>query len=365
MAPRARYLNALQFRPVDRIPMMEWGIREATLRAWVKQGYPPENDQKGYFDLDTWQTGVGINTGMNPPFEERVLEETGEYKIWIDPLGAKRKDFKVLPTPGFVTRSWLEFAVKDRADFLEMKKRYIAAEPSRYADNWKEHAARTHASDQPVHLGIPFLFWVVRDWVGFENLCMMFYDNPKLIHEMFEFVTDFVIDTLKGRIDDLAVDVAEFKEDMAYKGAPMISPEMFRKFMFPHYVRTIEFLKGHGVKIVYVDCDGYPGELIPCWLDAGIDAVSPCEIAAGNDMLGLREAYPALALYGGIDKRPLARDRAAIYEEVMGKVPAMLEKGGYIPHIDHAIPPDAKLDVYRYYREILVAVAEGRTPPQP
>ncbi|MFQ9800496.1 MAG: hypothetical protein ACLR23_18055 [Clostridia bacterium] len=73
---------------------------------------------------------------------------------------------------------------------------------------------------------------------------------------------------------------------------------MFRTFMFPHYRRFIEFLKGNGVKLVYVDCDGYPGGLIPEFLEAGVDAISPVEIAAGNDVIQLREEYPRLGMLG-------------------------------------------------------------------
>ena len=86
------------------------------------------------------------------------------------------------------------------------------------------------------------------DWMGFENLCFAFYDMPELLEEMFTFLTDFCIETLKRGIKELKIDMVELKEDMAYKNAPMISPEMFRKFMMPHYKRLISFLKSNGVK---------------------------------------------------------------------------------------------------------------------
>src|SRR5690606_15858635 len=113
-------------------------------------------------------------------------------------------------------------------------------------------------------------------------------------------------------IKKVKIDLVELKEDMAYKNAPMISPKMFRRFMLPHYIRFIEFLKSNGVKVVYVDCDGYPGGLIPLWIEAGVDAMSPCEIAAGNDLIAIRKEYPKFGLMGGIDKRSLAKDKKTI-----------------------------------------------------
>lgn len=365
MDSRTRFVNCLLFQDIDRIPLVEWPIREATMNAWLQQGYPAGTATQIFFDLDAYTVNIPIDLGMRPRFDERILEQNSRYKIWQDSLGAIRKDFLHDASPGFVTRTWLEFPVKTRQDFNKMKQRYLAASTDRYPENWLERAAILNQSAAATHLSIPYLFWTARDWVGFENLCLMFYDNPRLVQDMFEFITDFCIETLKDKIDAFQIDLVEFKEDMAYKHAPMISPDMFRKFMAPHYVRLITFLKSHGVKIVYVDCDGYPGGLIPHFIDAGVDAMSPVEIAAGNDLLELRQQYPGFGMLGGIDKRELAKDRKAIYNEVISKVPSLLNKGGYIPHVDHAIPHDVPLANYLYYRRVLTQVDYGDSVETP
>jgi len=365
MTSKERMLRTMQFQSVDRVPLIEWEVRGATMNEWIKQGYPAGTPTATFFNLDTSYLGIPINMGMYPAFEEKIIEQNDRYKIWRDNLGATRKDFAKDATPGFVTRSWLSFAVTDRDSFKEMKKRYLASSPERMPANAAARGEILRNAQVATHLSIPFLFWQLRDWVGFENLCMMFYDDPDLVHEMMTFLTDFCIETLKDRIDYFPVDFVEFKEDMAYKGAPMISPEMFHEFMFPHYVRIIDFLRAHGAKIIYVDCDGYPGGLIPEFIEAGVDAMSPVEIAAGNDLLELRRQYPKFGMMGGVDKRELAKDRKAIYHEVMSKIPAMIEKGGFIPHVDHAIPHDVPLKNYMYYREILTRVACGEPVPAP
>ncbi len=35
------------------------------------------------------------------------------------------------------------------------------------------------------------------DWLGFENLSMMFYDDPKLVHEMMEHITIFIMEIME------------------------------------------------------------------------------------------------------------------------------------------------------------------------
>ncbi len=353
MNSRERLVNTFLFKPVDRAPRIEWPIREATMRRWISEGYPEGVSQTEYFKLDEPMAGIPVNMGMLPPFTERLIEQQGRYKIWQDELGALRKDFADTEHPGFVTRTWLKFAVSNRSEFDALKFRYQPAQPERYGADFSARIAELNGGTRATHLSIPYLFWTARDWVGFENLCLMFYDDPELVTDMFEFITDFCIENLRPVIDGMDVDFVELKEDMAYKHAPMISPEMFRRFMAPNYRRLIDFVKSHGAKLVYVDCDGYPGdELIADWLDCGVDAISPCEIAAGNDIAHLRAAFPRLGLFGGVDKRALARGHEQIDRE-LAKIPALLERGGYVPHIDHAIPYDVPLSNYLYYREKL------------
>ena len=60
-----------------------------------------------------------------------------------------------------------------------------------------------------------------------------------------------------------------------------------------------------------------------------------------------------LLLWGGIDKRVLAKGKREIELEVTLKVPDLLEIGGYIPAIDHGIPPDVPLENYKFFLELL------------
>jgi len=81
-------------------------------------------------------------------------------------------------------------------------------------------------------------------------------------------------------------------------------------------------------------------------------------VAAGNDAVALRKKYGKnLILSGTIDKRALAKGRGAIREEVMSKVPFLLEQGGYFPSIDHVVPPDVTFENYCYYINLMREVA--------
>jgi uroporphyrinogen decarboxylase len=103
--------------------------------------------------------------------------------------------------------------------------------------------------------------------------------------------------------------------------------------------------------VVIVDTDGDFEALIPEFLEAGVDGFNPMEVAAGMEPVRMRRKYGrSFCMVGGIDKREIAKDRAAIDREV-AKIAPLIQEGGYIPWIDHAIPPDISLDNFRHYLE--------------
>ena len=360
MTPRERFLCTMLGGTPDRIPYCFGGPRQSTFEAWYRQGLPRDLDFGRFVGMDHWE-GLPVDFMPVPRYEQVTLEEGPRHRIWIDELGAKRIDHKKLPTPGFVTRTWLEFPVKTREDFRRMvEERYDPHSPQRYPANWEEIVPRYRNRDFVVGFSFPSMFWRVRDWVGFEGLCMLCLDNPSFVHEMMEFVADFAMGVLEKALNAVDVDFLYFNEDMAYKTASMISPAMVKEFMWPHYRRLVRFLREKGVSVLAMDCDGHIGELIPVWLDAGIDVVSPVEIAAHNDPVAYKKRYgKALGMWGGIDKRELRYDKARAKREVMSKVPWLVEQGRYIPMVDHGVPPDVPVRNYLYVAELVKEIACG------
>ena len=51
--------------------------------------------------------------------------------------------------------------------------------------------------------------------------------------------------------------------------------------------------------------------------------------------------------------------------EIMSKVPWLVERGGDLPAVDHAVPPDVPLRSFIYMCELIRSVAEGRPTPDP
>ena len=170
---------------------------------------------------------------------------------------------------------------------------------------------------------------------------------------------DFIIAMMSQVLDVTSIDAFGFWEDMAYKTAPLISPRLARQYMLPRYKRVVDFLRGRGVPFIGLDSDGMMDPLIPVWLDAGLNFLYPFEVQAGMDVLAVRRKYGRqLRIWGGVDERALAYGHAAIDAE-LERVRPLIEEGGYIPHTDHSIPPDATYENFCYYTRRLGEVCAG------
>jgi len=351
MNGRQRLLACLLFGKPDRVTVTtHFGPRQSTIDRWHKEGLPEDDSYVRIHGLEHTD-GLSINCGPLPAYKEEVLKEVGDHKIIRDRMGAIVEYEKNPATPGFVTRKWHEFAVKNRNDFEEMKWRYNPKSPARYPDFWDDRAKSYRNREYPVHMTVPSLFWGVRDWTGLKNLSIMFYRDPDLVHEMMDFCTEFVIAVSDRAVNDVDIDYVILNEDMAYKGRSMIGPEMMREFMLPGYKRLVRHLKSHGVPIVMMDCDGYVHDIAPVWIEAGINSTTPIEVMAGNDILRLREELGhKMSFLGGIDKTKIARGGRALEKEFESKVPQLIQDGGYIPCCDHGIPPDVS---YRNYCQFI------------
>ena len=111
------------------------------------------------------------------------------------------------------------------------------------------------------------------------------------------------------------------------------------------------FLNDHDIDLVAVDTDGNCDELIPLFMESGINMIWPFEVQAGMNIVNVRKKFPWLGIAGGLNKIILSHDKESIDEEIEGKLPFMLSKGGYIPYCDHLIPPEVPFDNFIYYRK--------------
>lgn len=332
----------------------------ATIARWKEEGLPADVHISEYFGFDRMEfLPIGHLRRRDlliPPFDKKVLEEDRTHQVIIDKDGAKKRVFKgnresrVIDTMD----QWLNYPVKDRKSWDEYKKRLNPDSPLRFPCWWEEEKEKYKNVNYPLGIRIGSSFGWIRNWVGIENLSYLIADNPSLIEEMQEHIEYFIFSILKKVLeeDNIKPDFAHFWEDMAYNKGPLVSPRFVKKYMVPHYKKITEFLHSKGVNIITLDSDGNVWELIPIWLECGINGILPNEVAAGMDVVKMRRRFGKhLIIMGGIDKRVLVKSKKEIKKEVQRKVGTLLKEGGYFPGIDHAVPSDVPFKNYLYYLE--------------
>jgi uroporphyrinogen decarboxylase len=192
-------------------------------------------------------------------------------------------------------------------------------------------------------------FGSLRNMLGLEGLCRAFYDDPVFVERMMDERADAVIAITAEVLRHTKVDAFWYWEDMAYNHASLVDPRMYRSFALKHYRRVNDWLRSQGIRHIGLDSDGNISELIPVWIDAGITHLWPFEVQSGMDVLEVRRRYgKSLAMIGGIDKRALTLGNAAIHAEI-DRVMPLVEEGGYIPELDHSVPPNVSWQAFGEY----------------
>lgn len=369
---RERFLRTLQLQPVDvpwcRMYAFVWPETELVWRTqgydgptlgWHGEGLPQRFGLDELLRVDPWY-------GPVPPFEYQVVEEDERTRLYINHEGILMREFKEhadTSMPQFV-----KFPVESLAEFEPFAATRLALNPDdRFPLSWQEQIrqGRLHGVAGAANITAvggdggdesdgtsdehPRLCWAdrwggffgsLRNMMGLENLCYAFYDDPVLIERMMEERADRIIEITAQVMHYTEFDVFWYWEDMAYNHDALIDPKLYRKFALKHYRRVNDWLRGQGIQHIGLDSDGNITKLIPIWLDSGINMLWPFEVQSGMDVLQVRRTYGRdLVLMGGIDKRTLVPGGDVMRREVERVLP-LVEQGGYIPELDHSIPPD-------------------------
>lgn len=346
MGFRQDFVDTIHFKKAEKIPAMEF------MAFWPEaeelyQEHTGETPNCQHFGLKN-QVALPIDFNFVPAFQEEIIEETDEYVIMRDATNTLKKSFK----HSSAMPHYLSFPIKTRQDFYDLKPRLNPLSPERYPENFGELVKKIEAMDVPIHLVCRGPFAFLRDFINFEDLMIMFIDDPDFIDEMVSFHTDFLIQLWDKAFDFIIPDFILIGEDMAYKNGPMISPAMVRKHIYPSWKRLNDHFKQKGVPLTIIDSDGDIRPILPIIREAGFGGILPLERPAGMDPEQIRQEYPDLVMIGGVDKLKLAAGKEAIDEE-LEMIKRLYPKGGYIPSADHSVPPIVSYDNYKYYIEKL------------
>ena len=166
---------------------------------------------------------------------------------------------------------------------------------------------------------------------------------------MFEMHTELIIETMKKGIDiGIVPDGYFLVEDLGHTGGLIFSPEVYKRTVSPWHRKLGDFLHSHDIDFLMHSC-GKVKELIPYFIDEGLDVLQAIEAKADQHVAELKKEYGNdLSFMGNIDVMKLSGSKEDIDREVEEKIIPAMKDGGYIYHSDHSIPPEVSLENYRY-----------------
>ena len=147
-------------------------------------------------------------------------------------------------------------------------------------------------------------------------------------------------------------------DDYASNVNLIISPKMFRDFIKPCIQRMVEIIRAHKSDIkIMLHSDGAIQELIPDFIDLGIDVLHPLEPVSGMDVAAVKHEFgKQIAFIGGIDiSRVMPGSLQDVRSDVDRRFRDLAPSGGYIMapcnHLQADVPPENVIELFNYASE--------------
>jgi uroporphyrinogen decarboxylase len=199
---------------------------------------------------------------------------------------------------------------------------------------------------------------------GMENAMLdpfMFpVNSDKLVGKLADLKIEFW-DSLLDEIGDV-IDIAGEGDDYGTQQSQLISPDQFREYYKPHFVRVLSFIKekAPNVKLLFHSC-GNVRPVIPDFIEMGVDLLNPVHITAtGMEPRQLKKDFGKDIVFwgGGVDTQHVLPNGTPeqVKEDVKRNIEALAPGGGFVfatvHNIQAEVPPQNMMAMIEALREI-------------
>jgi uroporphyrinogen decarboxylase len=202
------------------------------------------------------------------------------------------------------------------------------------------------------------VFECVQDITGYENLCMIAFDDPELYGLLFETVGQVSCRIWKRFLDNYAdlFAVCRFGDDLGYKNSTLLSVQDIKKHIIPQYKKIVEIVHSYEKPFLLHSCGCIFDVMEDIIEIAGIDAKHSNEDAIVPFEEWTKKYGDRIGNFGGIDMDVLCQNSP---QEIRAYTFDVLEKtshcggvaygsGNSIPHY---VPVEGYLAMNRAFRE--------------
>ena len=182
---------------------------------------------------------------------------------------------------------------------------------------------------------------------GYERFCLDLFEDRCFAEALLDKCTETLIAFLEALLREVGeyVQVVAIGDDVGMQTGPFISPSMYRRFVKPRHKRVFEFIHSHSsAKVFYHSC-GSVYDLIPDFIDEGVDILNPIQRSAARmDLSKLKHEFgDALSFWGGgidIQTQLPFYTPSQIEDEVRRTLDLMAPGGGFVFFPSHNIQAD-------------------------
>lgn len=192
--------------------------------------------------------------------------------------------------------------------------------------------------------------------LGYENMCFMLADDPRLAGDVFEAVGTRLVKMYRNAVKSRSVGFLIGNDDWGFKSQTMLPPEQMRKYVFPWHKQIVAAAHEAGKPSILHSCgnlhsvmDDVIDNLQYDGKHSYEDTIQPVEQA--YEQYGKR-----IAILGGMDVDFICRsDPGAVYERARQMLEMTATRGGYALGSGNSIP--AYVPHEGYFAMIAAAVA--------
>ena len=328
MTGRERMIAVLRREEPDRLPTLEWIISPKVIRAMTGQ------DSEIGFIRRMGLDAIAIGTN--------IKKEKVDDRHFRDEWGITRVSYDDYPNA-------VGHPVQDESD---LKKITVPDPDADYRFDDIRDAMDELKGEKAVVIRLRDVFSQPRDLMGFENFLMGFYTQPDLVSRIMEMSVDYNT-RLAENVKSIGGEIIVVGDDIADSKSLLISPELYREMVKPHFNRLIRKFKDLGLYVIK-HTDGNIMDVIDDLIDSGIDCLDPIDPLAGMDIRAIKEKYGSRVCLKGnldcvstlVDKSPeavIAETRQCILDASMG--------GGHIISSSNSIHAGINPVNYRVFLE--------------
>ena len=243
-----------------------------------------------------------------------------------------------------VERRWAnegEGAIRSHADF----EAFPWPDPDKMDFSAYDEADRLLPPSMRVfpHVGKVFnaAWWLM----GLETFSIALADDPDLVERVFVKVCAIQERVIERILEHKSVGMIWHSDDLAYKSGLMVSPAIFRRYVFPFYARMNRECHARGVLCAF-HSDGDINAVVEDIIAAGFDALNPLEPPAMDIVALKKQVQGRITLIGNIDLAYTLTlgTPAEVDAEVKERIRVLAPGGGYCLSWPNSIPDYVPFD---------------------